>query len=155
SSAEGAYLEYEIIRSTTVDQNLTMSLTSRNMTNCGSPVTTKNFLAPRTDNMATGFTATPGIQTLPSATVSILNTTIPGAWQYLWDFGDGTTSTSANVSSHTYDTYGDYTITLTVSNNDCIETVSQNVRINPIPPVLDFDYLPASGCAPHTVTFIN
>jgi gliding motility-associated-like protein len=29
------------------------------------------------------------------------------------------------------------------------------VRINPIPPVVEFDYFPPSGCAPHTVTFIN
>jgi gliding motility-associated-like protein len=104
--------------------------------------------------MNAGFNLTPAEQTLPASTVYITNTTNAGPWLYHWDFGDGSSATGA-VSNHTYETFGNYTITLTVTNNDCIETVSRNVRINPIPPVLEFDYYPPSGCAPHTVTFIN
>ena len=33
---------------------------------------------------------------------------------YLWDFGDGATSTEANPS-HTYGAYGSYTVSLTVN----------------------------------------
>ncbi|MBK8433383.1 MAG: PKD domain-containing protein [Chloroflexi bacterium] len=36
--------------------------------------------------------------------------------EYLWDFGDGFTSTAANPS-HTYTTTGEYDVTLTTSNN--------------------------------------
>lgn len=37
-----------------------------------------------------------------------------GSYAFLWDFGDGTTSTTRNPV-HTYDHYGMYTVTLTVS----------------------------------------
>lgn len=155
TATAGESLQQEIIRSTSVDQNVDIELTTTNLTNCESVVTTKNVFLPRATSMGTSFTATPQQQTLPASTVTITNTTNSGPWQYLWDFGDGTSSTDPAVSSHTYETFGDYTITLTVSNNDCVETASADVRVNPIPPVLDFDYFPPSGCAPHTVTFVN
>ena len=155
SEADGEDVEYEILRSTTTDQNVSVSLTTTNLTNCESAVTTKNIFIGRAEDMDASFTASPVEQTLPSSTVTIVNTTNAGPWNYLWDFGDGTTATTAFVSEHTYETFGVYAITLTVSNNDCVETVSKKIKINPIPPVLEFDYFPSSGCAPHTVTFIN
>lgn len=155
STTAGEHLEYEIVRSSSVDQSVTVDLTTRNLANCESAVTTKNILVTRADDMNASFTATPSEQTLPASTVSLVNNTSPGPWSYLWDFGDGTTSADPDISSHTYDTYGIYTITLTVSNSDCSETVSTNVRVNPIPPVLDFDYFPPTGCAPLTVSFVN
>ena len=155
STTAGEYLEYEIQRSTSIDQDVAVELKTKNLANCESAVTSKNFFAARADDLNASFTATPAAQTLPASTVTINNMTNAGPWQYTWDFGDGTTSTDPNVSSHTYDTFGDYTITLTVSNNDCQETVFVNVRINPIPPILEFDYFPPSGCAPHVVTFVN
>lgn len=155
STTDGDHLEYEIQRSTTVDQNVEIRLATTNGANCQSPVTTQSIVVPRTQSMNTSFTATPTEQTLPSSTVTLVNTTTPGPWSYLWDFGDGTTSTDPLVASHTYANFGDYTISLQVSNNDCVETVTRDVRINPIPPIIEFDYFPPSGCAPHTVTFVN
>jgi gliding motility-associated-like protein len=155
STTDGEHLEYEVTRSTSVDQHVAIDLQTQNLTNCESTVTSRNVLVTRADDFDASFTATPQQQTLPESTVTITNATNVGPWQYLWDFGDGTTSTDPAVSAHTYTTFGLYTISLTVNNDDCTETVSADVRINPIPPVLDFDYFPASGCAPHTVTFIN
>ena len=155
SSAEGENVEYEITRSTSVDQNVSIDLQTKNLTNCESSVTTRALLVTRADDINASFTATPQQQTLPASTVTITNATNAGPWQYLWDFGDGTTSTDPNVGGHTYATFGVYTITLTVNNSDCVETAAADVRINPIPPVLDFDYFPPNGCAPHTVTFVN
>ena len=44
---------------------------------------------------------------------------------YLWDFGDGNTSTDVDAS-HTYDAEGIYTISLTAwSDNDCVDTMVQ------------------------------
>jgi gliding motility-associated-like protein len=43
---------------------------------------------------------------------------INGAVNYFWDFGDGSTSTSANVTSHEFKNPGEYTITLTASNTE-------------------------------------
>ncbi len=155
STADGEEIEYEILRSNTVDQTVELSLRTTNLTNCESNLTTKTIFIERAEDLNAGFTASPAEQTLPSSTVTIVNTTNAGPWQYLWDFGDGETSADPFVSSHTYDTYGTYTITLQVSNNDCVEIISKDVKINPIPPVLEFDYFPPVGCAPHTVNFIN
>lgn len=46
---------------------------------------------------------------------------IENAESFLWDFGDGNTSTLENPL-HTYEDYGEYTVTLTATNN-CGETV--------------------------------
>jgi hypothetical protein len=55
------------------------------------------------------------------ATVSFNNAS-QNATTYSWNFGDGETSTSVNPT-HTYQTNGSYTITLTASNPDCGESV--------------------------------
>lgn len=146
--------EYEFSRINT-NQNVQVSLTTRNLLNCQSPETTKNILIPKDDNINAAFTVSPINQTLPNSTVTISNTSNPGPWNYLWDFGDGTTSDNSSVSQHTYQTFGTYTITLTVSNGDCSAQQVTSVTINPIPPVLDFDYNPSQGCAPLTVSFTN
>lgn len=155
STTDGAHLEYEITRSTSIDQDVTIELNTRNLANCASNVTTKSIVANRTDNLQASFTATPATQTLPASTVTLTHTNAIGPWQYAWDFGDGTTSTEPDPQSHTYATFGVYTITLTVSNGDCMQTLSRDVKINPIPPIVDFDYFPPEGCAPHTVSFVN
>lgn len=155
SNGTDEYIEYEINRSATIDQRVTMELVTRNLTNCQSTVTSREILVGRSEGMGTSFTVTPEEQTLPASTVVITNHTAPGPWEYLWDFGDGTTSTDPQVSDHTYETFGDYTISLTVINNDCVEQASHQVRVNPIPPVLEFEYDPPAGCSPHTVSFVN
>jgi gliding motility-associated-like protein len=143
------------IAAAAVDQNVVIRLRTTNLANCVSAITTHGLMVPRYNNMNTSFTATPTVQTLPNATVTINNTTNPGPWTYLWDFGDGTTSASSNITSHTYSTFGTYTITLTVTDGICVEVRTQSIQINPIPPVVDFAYDPPSGCAPLTVSFTN
>lgn len=136
-------------------QDVEVFLQTTNFANCQSTVTSEVFSVPANDNITIGFTATPLNQSLPNSTVTINNTTTPGPWQYDWDFGDGNTSTSANPGTHTYTTFGSYTITLTVTNNTCVQSQSVMITIDPIPPILDFDFDPASGCSPLTVTFTN
>ncbi len=50
-----------------------------------------------------------------SLTVQFNDTSINSPVSWLWDFGDGTTSTLQNPL-HTYATIGNYTVTLTVAN---------------------------------------
>src|SRR5690606_19047483 len=147
------YLEYDFNRLASGDQLVEVSLTTRNLANCQSPLTTRNVTVPQFENVTASFTATPLVQSMPDRTVTLTNTSSSGPWDYLWDFGDGTTSTNPAVSQHTYPDHGTYTIALTVSNGDCSAQQVQSVTINPIPPVLDFTYNPDKGCAPLTVTF--
>lgn len=156
SVSEGDRFDYEIIRSEAVDQNVEIRLVTTNLANCQSNVTTQQVRVKRTDIINAMFTATPPMQQIPNATVTISNTTTPGPWQYRWDFGDGTTGTSnATTFDHTYKAPGTYTITLTVTNGDCIKTRTVTIQINPTLPELEFEYDPAFGCAPLTVNFTN
>lgn len=65
--------------------------------------------------------------------VYFANTTINGA-SYFWDFGDNTTSTAKNPY-HVYETPGNYTVTLTATNNYGDSTVTKtdyiHVSLNP------------------------
>lgn len=71
---------------------------------------------------------------------------------YLWDFGDGTTSTQINPS-HTYTAVGTYEVKLT-TNNGCGPSVkTKTVCVNPVP-VADFE-APSNGCAPFIVKPTN
>jgi gliding motility-associated-like protein len=151
----GDNLDYSIPRSTTVDQNVVIRLITTNFANCPSTPTTHNVLIPRNPGISASFTALPIDQTLPDATVTLTNTSTSGPWDFLWDFGDGTTSTDRDVPPHTYATFGTYTIKLTVRDNDCIDEHIETVTIRPIPPILDFTYDPAFGCSPLTVQFTN
>ena len=57
--------------------------------------------------------------------VSFADQSINGATSWLWNFGDGNTSTAQNPT-HTYLTEGTYSVTLTASNNFGNSVVSQN-----------------------------
>ncbi len=80
------------------------------------------------------FTATPNPQCV-NASVSINNTscgndTDPNV-SYLWDFGDGTTSTAKNPGIKTYATPGTYTIKLSVTDRCGTSTTSRMVIVRP------------------------
>lgn len=103
---------------------------------------------------AAAFIATPFTQQFPDATVNIQNNTPAGNWQYQWTYGDGNGSTEVQPGSHTYATWGEFTITLEVSNPHCSSTVSQDVVI--VPPLPTANFLgQGEGCAPLTVSFTN
>ena len=70
---------------------------------------------------------------------------------YSWDFGDGTTSTSANPS-HVYATAGTYTATLTVSNGTQTGTSATRVVVGQSPPTASIT-APATYNAGDTVSF--
>jgi len=59
---------------------------------------------------------------------------------YTWDFGDGNHSYGV-VTSHTYETDGNYIVTLTVTDNDsATDTMQKYVDLINYAPIADFDY---------------
>ena len=75
------------------------------------------------------------------------------AW--LWNFGDGSSSTLQNPA-HTYQTAGSYGVILTVTdNNGCTHNSSLQYPITVSKPVADYSYTLANGCNYQTVNFTN
>ena len=63
---------------------------------------------------------------------------------YLWDFGDGTTSTSMDISSKTYPNPGTYTVSLTATNIYGSNTYTQQVTVLPVlEPIVSVVTLPS------------
>jgi gliding motility-associated-like protein len=151
-------IEFQFNRPAPASSNISVqvNLDTKNFANCVSVVSSQTLTVPRQDAINASFTANPVLQSFPGSTVTITNTTSPGPWQYSWDFGDGNTSTVSDPSlSHTYAIYGTYVISLKVTNNVCVETQSQAITIEAIPPIVDFAYDPPSGCSPLKVKFTN
>jgi len=78
-----------------------------------------------------------------------------GAGSWLWDFGDGNSSSDQNPA-HTYDLPGQYSVKLTTtSENGCIDTEIKSDFIQVIGPKVDFLTDVTAGCGPLTVAFTD
>jgi PKD repeat protein len=72
-----------------------------------------------------------------------------------WNFGDGTPASTIQNPSHSYTTAGNFTVTLTVTDNaGCTTTATQTITIGAAPSI-SISSLNSSGCAPFAVTFLN
>ncbi len=98
------------------------------------------------------FTGSPLISCGTPVSVNFLNLSVNG-FSYNWNFGDGGTSTAANPT-HVYNTYGNFSVTLIVTNAvGCSDTftIPQYVLIRA--PQVTINNLPIRSCAPLTHTF--
>ncbi|MBL7808291.1 MAG: PKD domain-containing protein, partial [Saprospiraceae bacterium] len=129
----------------TVIYNLagTYSITLKVTNSSGSDTIAKvSYITVKTTPIASFVSSTSG------STVTFTNTSFGGATSYVWDFGDGDTS-SVQHPVHTYSTPGTYFVVLTAV-NECgtstktalVNIVSQGV------PVASFAANPTSGCIP-------
>lgn len=100
------------------------------------------------------YSLTPTFQYYPNTTVNLNNLTPGNIWTYHWDFGDGNISANLQPGTHTYSTWGEYLIALTVSSTHCTDTIIHSIRIAATTPVASYDSSFA-GCDPLKVTFIN
>lgn len=77
-----------------------------------------------------------------------------GATGWLWDFGDGNTSTQQNPT-HTYATNGPHLVTLTINNGACsfADTVSVSVGIEEISSNMNLVILPNPATSETTLRF--
>lgn len=83
----------------------------------------------------------------PPFTVNFTNYS-NNASSFIWDFGDGTSSTAANPS-HVYNTIGDFTVILYADGGSCgSDTLTETgyISVNPANPCVVV--MPASGTAP-------
>jgi PKD repeat protein len=106
------------------------------------------------DILKANFTANP---TAGSATLTVnfqdASLSKPDTW--LWDFGDGTSSTFKNPT-HNYASAGKYNVSLTVTNYQGTSTETKNEFITVYEPVqAAFQGAPLTGKVPLTVYFVD
>jgi gliding motility-associated-like protein len=78
------------------------------------------------------FTATPRVVSIFEPDINFYNMFANDVVSWIYHFGDGGTSLDEIDPMHTYSTWGDYTVTLTVSNQyDCANTSDLLIRILP------------------------
>ena len=82
------------------------------------------------------FTASP-IPQCAYQPVQFTDLSAPFVDEWLWDFGDGITSSFQNPL-HAYDTVGNFTVTLTATNNGCPDVLSKPNYIVSLPPIARF-----------------
>lgn len=104
---------------------------------------------------AADFSASP-LSGVPPLMVTFNNLSA-SATNYIWDFGDGESSTDTNVV-HTYTNTGNYTVTLTAIGDTGTNTFTRTnyiVVTNFLPVTVNFAAAPLSGVAPLLVSFTN
>lgn len=102
------------------------------------------------------FTATPLEMVQPNCEVTLNADSIPGNnISYKWDFGDeigllwASNNEYCSSIKHSYKTYGEYTITLTVSNGTTSDMATQTIKINAAAPKSIMPSLKYEGSAPY------
>ena len=103
------------------------------------------------------------IQDDPTVSTSFSNPNGPNTFQFngigvgisswLWEFGDGSSSTLQNPI-HTYNSSGTYNVSLTASN--ACGTAQSNFSVSvDLPPIAAFSQNKTSGCAPLNINYLN
>ena len=132
-----------------------VSLYVEDQNGCSDSITQPNLIsltAPLADFVPDSTTACPG-EGIQFTDASTPDTTLI-AW--LWDFGDGNTSTQQNPV-HAYSGPGLYTVSLTITNVlGCQHTETKVNMVEVwIPPMADFVMSDTSGCSPINVVFTD
>jgi gliding motility-associated-like protein len=98
------------------------------------------------------FTANTTSKCKPDLTVDFQDQST-NAVSWFWDFGDSTTSNQENPT-HTYTTYGNFTVKLIVTNaSGCTDTLTRPSYIRIVRPTISFPSLPVEGCIPYSMNF--
>lgn len=83
--------------------------------------------------------------------------TYSDAAQFAWNFGAQATPATANtlnVNNVTYNTWGDYPVSFTITDNECTETATDTVRVyGPLTGAWEIDS--GEDCIPFTIQFNN
>lgn len=126
---------------------------------CGStPYTAGNIQVRIKPTAAFNIAPNPGCINQP---ICFTNTSAPGAGVncsttagFLWDFGDGSPTSTANSPCHTYATPGTYNVTLTGTNFCGSSSITKPVCVTS-PPTPAFTLDNTTGCIPFTAAATN
>ena len=101
-------------------------------------------------------TPTSGVNPLEVSFTDLSQSTGGGITDWLWDFGDGGSSALQNPA-HSYNSDGNYTVSLTVTNinGSATETKTNYISVADLPPTADFSGTPTSGTKPLEVSFTD
>lgn len=102
-----------------------------------------------TGTPVSSFSATP-VSGVAPLLVTLSDTSTGSVTSRVWDFGDGTTSTSQSAMK-TYNTAGVYTVKLTVGNTVGKSTTSKTITVTSALPKANFTATPTTGTVPLTV----
>ena len=135
---------------------------------CGDEVVTEITVYPE---VIADFTVAPSTTiSITDPTITVTNSTLNSpAWITQWEWGDGQSTTNVDPGSHTYASFGDYELKLTIQdpNGVCESIRTQIITVEPTVPVVDFSALgqdpltgeftdqTLEGCMPYTVQFTN
>lgn len=121
----------------------------------GFTATSPNYFSITGPGPVANFSGTPTSGS-PPLTVAFTDTSTGTPTSWLWDFGDGSTSTLQNPT-HVYRIAGSYAVTLTVTNagGSNSKSVSGYITVTGVAPVADFTATPVEGRAPLDVTFTD
>lgn len=129
-----------------------VSLSVTDINGCNSIFTIENYIS-STDGVYPDFSVDNTYSCEIPTTVTITNESSgAGTLSYNWDFGNTTSSTSANPSPVSYADYGSYIISLELSNNlGCTQTAYQVVNIIEY----NVDFISDLNCIPEPSTFVS
>ena len=131
----------------------TVSLVTTDTYGCTDSIAKPNLL---TISTPAALFASADTVSCPGKPVVFSNTSTGPGLTYLWNFGDGTTSTLA-TPTHAYTANGLYSVRLTVTDTyGCVSTLLKPQYISIVTPVADFTVNAiASNCPPLNVQFTN
>ncbi len=137
------------------DESYTVTFVAQSLWGCAD---TLEFEIPVLGLPSAAFVAAPTVQQFPESTVEIVNlSSANDGSEFFWIWGDGNTTSSTdpnNPEEYTYETWGEYEVTLVVGNEVCNDSTSQLVVIDPPLPIADFEG-EGKGCMPLVVSFTS
>ncbi len=120
---------------------------------CADTITRTQYITV-TAGFIASFTASDPPTDCSGASPIIFTNTTPSGSQFLWNFGDGTTSNQPNPS-HSYNSNGNYTVTLTVTDtNGCTIPGTSLITIGSFKPSTSFS-ANRTGCPNVPIAFHN
>lgn len=133
--------------------NFNVSLKVTNSFGCSKTVTKTQYVKISEGVKASFSINSPGLCAAP-VTVQFNNKSTGTAVSYVWDFGDGTNSSETNPS-HSYNTNGNYTVTLVaISTQGCRDTLKKQNLLNIGTNRSNFS-MPDSVCSGKEFSFTN